>query len=73
MKGKFYLKNHKNCGEIIHACCAKEPPHVEAPSCLDTDLTPDIRKLQQLVIPLHHKSHFVVLLDRFPTQNTEWS
>ena len=66
----------KYCRAIGPSCRAKEPPPPEASSCLDTDFTPDIRRFQQLVpfhdkvVLLHHKSHFVVQLNRFQTKNT---
>ena len=69
------------CGRAIRPPCrAKEPPPAEVSSCLDTDFTPDIRRLQLLVILLHnkvdllhHKSNFVVQINRFPTKITGWS
>ena len=65
---------------IIPPCGANEPPPPEASLCLGTDITPDIRRLQHLVVLLRHKVvqlrqkyNLVVQLDRFPTQNTGWS
>ena len=69
----------KYCSAILPPCHAKEPSPAEASSCLDTDFTPYIMRLQQLVVllhhkrvKLHHKSHFVVQLNRLP-KNTGWS
>ena len=63
--------------QLDHIVIAKEPPPVEASLFLDKDFTPDIMRLQQLVVvlhhkvvKLHHKSHFVIQLDRFSTENT---
>ena len=63
----------KFCRAIRPPCGANEPPPTETSLCRDTDFTQDITKLQQLVVllrhkvvQLHHKSHFVIQLDRFP-------
>ena len=54
--------------------CGNEPPPAEASLCLDTDSTPDIRRLQQSVILLLHKvvqlCHIIRLIS---IQNTGWS
>ena len=70
----------KFCCAIRQPCRAKEPPSAEASWCLDKDFTPNLRRLQQLVVLLHHKvvsslrkSHFVTQLDRLLTKNTESS
>ena len=70
----------KLCCLIRTPCGANEPPPNEASLCLDTYFPPGIRRLQQLVVllrqkmvQLHHKSHFVIQLDGFRTQNTGWS
>ena len=70
----------KFCCAVRPPCGANEPPPAEAFLCFDTDFTPYIRRLRQLVVllrhkvvQLRHKSHFFVQLDLFPTQNTGWS
>ena len=69
----------KFCHAIAPPCGANEPPPAEASSVLDTDFTPDTRRLLQLAVLLWYKlvqscnkSHFVVPLDRYLTKNTGW-
>ena len=45
----------KLCCAIQPLCGAKEPPPADASSCMDTDFTPDIKRLQQLVVLLRDK------------------
>ena len=58
----------KLCLAIRPPCGANKPPPAEGSLCLDTpDFTPDIRRLQQLVVHLRHK---VWLNSRNKTQST---
>ena len=55
----------KFCNAIRPPGRAKEAPPAEAFSCLDTDFTPDFRRLWQLMVLWHDKSHYIVQLDFF--------
>ena len=48
-------RQNETWGAIGPPCGANEPPPAEASMCLDTDFTPDIKRLQQLVVLLHDK------------------